>query len=113
MFDGCDGAGNFAGHKSLPASRALVVEEDAVARVQAVALAVIDRRPIGKNLRHAIGTAGPERRLLILRHLLRVAEHFAARSLIKTRADSGFANRFKDADRPDARSEEHTSELQS
>ncbi len=102
MLNRCYRAGDFARHKGLTAARALVVEEDAVARAKAVAFAVVHRRPVSKDLRHAIRAARPERRRLDLRNLLYFAEHFAARSLVKTRADSGFANRFQNANRAQA-----------
>ena len=55
-----------------------MIEQDAVTRAKAVALAIIYRRPKGKNLCHAIRAARPERRLLGLRDRLCLAEHFAA-----------------------------------
>ena len=78
MLDRGDGARNFAGDESFAATRAFVIEQDAVARAKAIALAVVDRRPIGKRLRDTIWAARPERRLLGLRYLLRLAKHFAA-----------------------------------
>ena len=77
------GPGDFAGHECFAAPRTFVVEEDAVARSQPVALAVIHRRPIREHFGHAVGTARPERRRFCLRHLLNFAEHFAARCLVK------------------------------
>ena len=55
-----------------------MVEQNSVARVQTVALTIIHRRPIGKNLGHTVRAAGPEWRLFTLRNLLRFTEHFAA-----------------------------------
>src|SRR4029434_4416771 len=97
-----DGARNLARYEGLTAARALVVEKDPVTRTKAVTFAIIHRCPIGENLRHTIWTARPERRLLRLRHLQHLAEHFAARSLIKTGTDAGLANRFQDSNRAEA-----------
>src|SRR6266446_8277004 len=79
-----------------------MIEQDTIARVQSVALAIVHRRPIRKYLRYPVRTARPERRLLILRNGLRCAEHFAARSLIKPRPQSRFANGFQNPNRADA-----------
>src|SRR5947209_18155622 len=102
MLDGGDGARDFPGDKSFTAARAFVVKQNTIARTKAVALAIIDRRPKGKNFRHAVGTARPERRFLRLRHFLRFAKHFAARGLIKARPDSRFPNGFENPDGADA-----------
>src|ERR1043166_7102677 len=102
MLDGGDRARNFSGGKSFAAARALVVEQNTVTRAQSVALAIVDRGPVGKHFRDAVGTARPERCALVLRHFAGVAEHFAAGSLIKTRPDPRFADRFQDSDRADA-----------
>src|ERR1700731_2880 len=102
MLNRCDCARNLPCHKSFAATRALVIEQNAVAGVQPVALAIIHGRPIRKNFCHAIGAAWPKRRLLTLRPLLRLAEHLAARGLIKTRAQSSFANRLQNANRADS-----------
>src|SRR2546430_8582526 len=101
MFNRGDGARDFARDKRFAAPGAFMVEQNAVARAKTVTFTIVYRRPERKNLCHAIRAARPERRLLSLRYLLRLAKHFAARCLIKTRPQSGF------------RSEEHTSELQS
>src|SRR5215471_8358475 len=88
--------------KGFAAARTFVVEQDAVARAKAVALAVVYRDPIRKNLRYAVRTARPKWRRLILRHLFRVTKHFAARCLVETRTHSCLANGFQNADRPNA-----------
>ena len=93
---------NFARHKSLASSWAFVVEENAVAGVESIAFAIVYRRPIGKNFRNPIGASRPEWCLFGLRDFLRLAEHFAARSLVKSRANSGFTNRLQDSNRSDA-----------
>src|SRR2546430_6836891 len=95
MFDGGDGARDFSGDKSVAAARAFVVKQNTVARTKAVTLAIIDRRPVGKNFRNPVGTARPERRFFRLRHFLRFAKHLAARSLIKARPNPRFPNGFE------------------
>src|SRR5712691_8942227 len=102
MLDGGDGARDFSGDKSFAPARDFVVKQNTVARTKAVALAIIDRRPVGKNFRHPVGAARPERRFFRLRHFLRFAKHFAARSLIKARPDSRFPNGFENPDRANA-----------
>src|SRR6266550_6364299 len=102
MLDGRDRARDFARHKRLAAPRTFMIEKNAVAGVQAVAFAVVHRRPVGKNFGNAIGTAWPKGCSLRLRDFLRLAEHLAARCLVKTRTDSGFANRFQNANGSDA-----------
>src|ERR1700732_3281795 len=101
MLDGGDCARNFARHESFAATRALVIEQDAVACAQAVALAIIYGRPKGKNLCHAVRAARPERSLLGLRDGLRLAEHFAARGLVKPRSDFRFPDCFENPDGTD------------
>src|SRR5207244_9284880 len=44
---------DFASHKSFPAARAFVIEQNAIARAQAVALQLVNGRPISKNSCHA------------------------------------------------------------
>src|SRR5205807_4022163 len=100
--DGRDRARNFARHKRLAASRTFVVKKNAVAGIQAVAFAIVHRRPVGKNFGNTVGTARPKGCLLRLRNYLRYVEHLAARCLVKTGADSSFANRFQNADGSDA-----------
>ncbi len=101
VFDGGNGARNFARDESFAAPRALVVEQDAVTRVKAVALAIIHRRPERKNFCDAVRAARPEGRFLGLRHLLCLAEHFAAGGLIKPCTSSRFPDCFEYPNRPD------------
>src|SRR5437867_13151056 len=79
-----------------------MIEQDTIARVQSVALAIVHRRPIRKDLRYPVRTARPERRLFILRNGLRCAKHFAARSLIKPRPQPRFSNAFQNPDSAEA-----------
>src|SRR6266849_4588632 len=101
MFYGSSSARNLARDESFAAPRALVVEQNAVTRAKAVALAIIHRRPKRKNLCDAIGTARPEGSFLGLRHLFRFAEHFAASLLIDPGTRSRLPDGFEDPNRPD------------
>ena len=46
--------GDLARHEGLATDRRLVVEEDPVAGIDAIPLAVIDRDPVRVELRHAV-----------------------------------------------------------
>src|SRR6476659_2162528 len=102
LLNSSDCARNFAANESFAAARAFMVEQNAVAGAKAVALAIVNGRPICKNLCHAVRTPRPKWRLLSLRRLLSLAEHFAARRLIKARAQSGFADCLQNPNRADA-----------
>ncbi len=78
---------DLAGHELQAPPRALVVEEDAARREEAVALAVVDRDPVAVDLGHAVGAAGVEGRGLGLGHLDDLAEHLAGAGLVE--ADGG------------------------
>src|SRR5262249_58490154 len=62
-----DRAGDLAGDEGLAAGRPLMVEQDAVAGVQTVGLAVVDGDPVGVELGRAIGAARLEARGLVQR----------------------------------------------
>ena len=64
------------------AARRLVIEQDAGAGEQPVALPVVDRDVMPEHLRHAIRAARVERRQLGLRHLAHLAEHLARGGLV-------------------------------
>ena len=66
-------ARDFAGDKGFAPARAFVVEQDAVAGVHAVGLAVVDRDPVGVELGHGVGAARVERRGFFLRGFLHQA----------------------------------------
>ena len=83
--DACHGAGDLARHEGLAADRALVVEQDAVAGVQGVGLAVVHHDPVAVELGGAVRAARVERRGLALRHLLHEAEHLRGRGLVEPR----------------------------
>ena len=89
---------DFAGDEGFPAPRRLVVEENAVARVQLVGLPVIHHGPVGEHLGAGVGTAGPERRGLFLGHLLHQAKHLRGASLVKARLDAHVPDGLKQPD---------------
>src|SRR4029077_2558621 len=60
LLNGSDCARNFAADKSFAAARAFMVEQNAVAGAKAVALPIVNGRPIGKNLCHAVRTPRPK-----------------------------------------------------
>jgi len=62
-----DGTRNLARHKGAPAARALVVEENAIARKHVVGLTIILRDPECIQLCDAVRTARVERGILVLR----------------------------------------------
>jgi hypothetical protein len=74
--------GDLAGNEGLAAGRPLVVEQDAVARVQAIGLAVVDRDPIGVELGRAIGAARLKIRGFAQRPLRIVAVELGGRGLV-------------------------------
>ena len=61
-LDAGEAAGDLAGDEGLAAQGRLVVEEDAVAGVDAVGLAVVDGDPVGVELGDGVGGARVERR---------------------------------------------------
>ena len=81
-LDAGDGAGDFAGDEGFAAARGFVVEQDAVAGVQAVAFAVIDRGPVGEDLGAGVGAARIEEGCFVLRAAA-CAEHFAGGGLVE------------------------------
>src|SRR5262249_18268825 len=94
-LDAGDSVANLAGHELVAAARRLVVEQDARASEQSVALSVVDRDEVAVDLGDAIGAARMERRRLALRRLAHLAEHFTAAGLVKARRGASLANGFK------------------
>src|SRR5262249_57175205 len=76
--------GDLAGHELATAARALVVEEDPRARVEAVALAVVDGDMVAVHLGHAVRAPRVKRGGLALRRLAHLAEHLARARLVET-----------------------------
>ena len=95
--DAPDRARDLARHEGLAAARRLVVEQDAVDGEEAVRLAVVDRHPVGVDLRGGVRAARVERRRLVLGHLLRAAEHLRGRRLVDPRPDLQLADRLEQA----------------
>src|SRR5262249_61175605 len=71
------------------AARALVVEQDARAGEQVVALAIVDRDVVSVDLRHAVRASRMERGGLALRGLAHLAEHLARARLVEARLGCG------------------------
>src|SRR5487761_842210 len=85
-LNGGAGAADLAGDEGFAADRRFVIEQDAVRRVQAIGLAVIDRDPIGVKLGDRIRAARIEGRQLVLRRLHHLAEQLGRRCLIEPHA---------------------------
>lgn len=68
--DACDGAGDLAGNEGFAAQGAFVVEEDAVAGVDAVGLPVVDGDPVRVKLGDRIRAARVEGGGFLLRGFL-------------------------------------------
>ena len=71
-----------------------MVEQDAIAREQAIALAIIHRHPMSVQLSCSIRTARLERRVLVLR-AFRITVHLAAGGLVELGLHTRFSNRFE------------------
>ena len=80
-----EAAGDFAGHEGFAAPGALVIEEEAVAGIHAVGLAVIDGDPVGVKLGDAVGTAGVKGGGFLLRDLLHEAVELGGGGLVDAR----------------------------
>src|SRR5262249_43706155 len=91
-------ARNLARDEGFSAPGRLMVEQNAIAGVETVTLAVIDRSPIGEDLGAGIRTARIEGSSFGLRSFQDFTEHLAARSLVKARTDLGFLDRLEDSD---------------
>ncbi len=98
-----DRARDFARHERFSAPRRFVVEQNAAARVQPVALAVIHRDPMRENFRATVGRARIERRGFLLRNFLHHPEHLARRRLVKPRFEARLPHRFEQPHRARAR----------
>ncbi|EXI76370.1 MAG: hypothetical protein AW07_00315 [Candidatus Accumulibacter sp. SK-11] len=93
--DAGDGTGDLARDEGLAAHRTLVIEEDAVAGIDAVGFAVVDGDPVGVELGDRIRTARVERRRLLLRNFLDEAVEFRGARLV----EAGLLLEAEDADR--------------
>ena len=99
-----EGAGDLAGDESFAADRAFVVEEDAVAGVDAIGFAVVDGDPVGVELGDGVGAARVEGRGFLLRGFLDEAVEFGGRCLVEAGLlfQAEDADRFQDAQRAQA-----------
>jgi hypothetical protein len=79
-------ARDLARDEGLAAQRALVVEQNAVGRVRAVRLAVVDRDPVRVQLGRGVRAARVERCGLALRRLARPAVQLRGRGLVEAHA---------------------------
>ena len=84
-------------HELQPAPRTLVVEQDAGAGEQVVALAVVDGNPVAVDLSDAVGAARVEGGLLGLRHFLDLAKHLRRASLVEAYLRVHHADGVEDA----------------
>jgi hypothetical protein len=98
QLDRGDGAGDLARDEGFAAPGGLVVEENPVAGVHPVGLAVVHRDPVGIDLRARIGTARVEGRRLRLRDFQHLAIHFGGGGLIEARLDADLADGLQQAD---------------
>ena len=104
LLDARNSARHLARHERRAATRRLVVEEDAVAQVHAVRLAVVDYDPVGVLLGHRVRRTRVEGSRLALRHLLHEAVQLARRGLVEARLlrQTSAANRIQHAQHSDA-----------
>jgi hypothetical protein len=89
-----DGPGDLAGDEGFAADRAFVVEQHAVAGVDAVGLAVVDRDPVGVHLGHGVRAAGIEGGGFLLGDFLHQAVELAGAGLV----EAGLLFQAADAD---------------
>ena len=79
-----------------------MVEQNAAAAEDAVALAVVHRHPVRIQLGHAIGAARVEGRVFHLRNGLHLAEHFRCAGLVEANFGVDDANGLQQVQRADA-----------
>mmetsp|Transcript_139532 Transcript_139532/g.339007 ORF Transcript_139532/g.339007 Transcript_139532/m.339007 type:complete len:356 (+) Transcript_139532:16-1083(+) len=103
-LDARHGARDLPRHERGTAARALVVEQDAVAREHAVGLAVVNHRPVRHQLRDRVRRPRVKRRRLALRNLAHLAVELRRRCLVKLRGAllAGESHRLEEVERPDA-----------
>ena len=103
LADARKSARYLARDEGLAANRGLVIEQNPVTGVHPIGFAIVDRDPVGIDLRRAIRRARIERSGFALRYFLHLAEHLGGRGLIETRAlgQSENADRLEYAQRPE------------
>ena len=99
----CHRPSDLPGHKGLAATRTLVIEQNPVRRMQAIALPVVHRDPVGVDLRRRVGASRIKRGGLFLRNLLHQSVHLGTRSLIKSGLRSHLPHRIQQPDRSQPR----------
>ena len=90
-LDSANSTCNLASDEVLTATRAFVVEENAVASEHAVSLTIVHSVPVCSHLRHSVGGARVEKCLLILRRGCS-AEHLGGASLVVLNCASSIAH---------------------
>ena len=93
--DAREGAGDLARDEGFATNRAFVIEEDAVAGIDAIGFAVVDGDPVGVELGDGVGTARVEGSGFLLRGFLDEAVEFGCRCLV----EAGLLFEAEDADR--------------
>src|SRR6185436_19576511 len=91
-LDSGHGIGDLSSHELQTAERRLVVEQNAAASKDAIALTVVDRHPVGVELCHTIGTAGIERGQLVLGNRLCLPEHFRSTGLVEANTTVNYSD---------------------
>ena len=99
-----DGARDLASDEGFATKRAFVVEQDPVAGVNAIGLAVVHRDPVGVELSHRVGVARVEGRGFLLRNFLHQTVKLRSAGLIEAGLlfQPEDADRLQDAQRADA-----------
>src|SRR6266853_5667027 len=82
-LDARERASDLASHEGLPAKRGLVIEENAIAGINTVCLAVVHGNPMRVKLCRGIRTARVKRRRLPLWHLCGHPVQFGRRGLVE------------------------------
>src|SRR5271155_3135069 len=100
-LDAGQGARDLAGDEGFAAQGRLMIEENAVATVDAVSLTIIHRDPVGVELSYGIRRSRIERRGLSLWNLLHKTIKLRGGGLVETRLllEAKDADGFKEAQR--------------
>src|ERR1043165_9823063 len=76
MLNARDAGGDLSRHKLVAAPRALMIKENAANAEHVVGFAVISRQLKARDFADAVRRTWMKRRVLVLGHLARLAEHF-------------------------------------
>ena len=82
FVDPCQAPCDLAGHEGFTTPWALVIEQDAVAGIHPIGLAVVHRDPVAVQLGYAVGASRVKRRVFFLGHLLHKAIKLTGAGLI-------------------------------